>query len=86
MRNLISQLENKGEEFMNCFPKSIFQKETFIEHRLILLLANRGANLEDINKITKLLKAILDIEEIIRPIRIIINWNKIIKKMENQLN
>ena len=71
---------------MNCFPKAIFQNETFKEHRLILLLADRGLSIEEINKTLKLTKAILDIEKTIKPIRIILNWNKIIQRIESQLN
>ena len=29
MRNLMYQLQNRGDEFMNCFPKTIFQNKTF---------------------------------------------------------
>ena len=86
IRNLIHQLQSRGDEFMNCFPKTIFQKETFNEPRLILLLANRGLNLEEINKIIKIMTAIIDITRIVRPIRIMMNWNKVIQKIENQLN
>ena len=86
MRNLMYQLQNRGDEFRNCFPRMIFQKETFNEPRLILLLADRGLNLEEINKIIKIMKAIINIEKTVRPIRIILNWNKVIQKLENQLN
>ena len=82
----MQQLQNRKNEFMNCFPKSIFQGETLNEPRLILLLADRGLNLDEISKIAKIMKAIIDLEEILRPIRVIMNWNKIIRRVENQLN
>ena len=86
MGNLMHQLQNRGDEFMNCFPKTIFQNKTFNEPRLILLLADKGWNLEEINKIAKIMKAIIDIEETVRPIKIMLNWNKALQKIENQLN
>ena len=86
MRNLMHQLQNRGDEFINCFPKTIYQNKTFNEPRLILLLADKGWNLEEINKIIKIMKAIIDIEETVIPIRIMLNWNKVIQKIENQLN
>ena len=86
MRNLIYQLENRKDEFINCFPKTIFQTGTINEPRLILVLADKSFSLEEINKTIKLMKAITDIEDIIKPIRIILNWNKVIERIENQLN
>ena len=86
MRNLMYQLENRQNEFINCFPKAIFQKETLKEHRLILLLADRKLSLEEINRVIKLMKAVIDIEETLKPIRIMLNWNKALSQIENQLN
>ena len=67
---------------MDCFPKTIIQKGKVDKHRLTLVLAVINLDFNNINKTLKLVEAIVQIDEIVKPIRIMLTWNNILKKLE----
>ena len=82
MGNLLKQLDRKSNNFMDCFPKTIVQKDKVNKNKVTLILAVCNIDIYNINKILKLLEAMIQIDNIVRPIRIMLNWNNILKKLE----
>ena len=82
VHNLLKQLERKSNNFMDCFPRIVLQGERVDKHKLTLVLAAINLNFNNINKILKLVEAIVQINEIVKPIRIMLTWNNILKRLE----
>ena len=80
--NLLRQLERKSNNFMDCFPRIVLQGERVDKHKLTLVLAAINLNFNNINKILRLVEAIVQINEIVKPIRIMLTWNNILKRLE----